>query len=240
MSDWTSAMGCCSEDGACGQLAVEVHHSRAKAPLPRARVPVALQPPDDLKPRFARGEDDGPKTAFTPDGASKKAAVAAPEAETPVSANAKLLAEIRALQPEELPPNPNPKKKVDLNGIYPRELLLGATFYGIMSTFAWQFTQSTGEYFAANPFESSFYVVQRLTSIARVVLVSLGSLGAGITFFASLGQLALAVQVSIGIQQGELDPTKERNDPSTKRKATDLQKMFEFMTGDKNLKDAGK
>ena len=198
---------------------------------PRSGVVFAvLEQPDELKSRFARDDGDNIKTAFVPDAASPAAQAAKAAKEEP-SANAKLLAEIRALQPEPIAPAPE-KKKIDLNGIYPRELLIGTISYGIFSTFAWKFTTSTADYFSANEVETSFYVVQRLSSIARVVLVSLGSLGTGITFFAAMGQLLLAIQVSIGISKGELDPTKERDDPWGANRKDQLSKLWGFMQGD--------
>ena len=42
--------------------------------------------------------------------------------------------------------------------------------------------------------ESSFYVVARLSSLARVVVIGMGALGAGVTGIAGVGQLLLAVQ----------------------------------------------
>jgi len=141
--------------------------------------------------------------------------------------------EIRALQPEPVAPAPE-KKSIDLNGIQPSMLLLGGASYALFSTLAWQGTNAAGAYFAENPYESSFYVVQRLSSIARVVVVSLGSLGTGITGIAAVGQIALAVQVQLGIAKGELDPNKERIDPYGGRKKGELEKMLGFMLGDKN------
>lgn len=203
----------------------------------RARALVALEPPlaprDELKSRFTRGDEET-QTSFAPDPVRREAAT--PEAPPErVSQNAKLLAEIRSMQPEPLAPRPE-RQPIDLNGIQPSMLLLGAGSYGVFSVLAWQFTISAAEYFAANPFESAFYVVQRLSGVARVVVVALGSLGTGITCIAALGQLALAVQVSDGIRKGELDPTKERVDPYGGRKKGELEKMLGFMMGDK---DAG-
>ena len=123
-----------------------------------------------------------------------------------------------------------------LNGIQPRFLLLGAGSYGVFSVLAWQFTSGAAEYFANNPFESSFYFVQRLSSVARVVVVALGSLGTGITGIAALGQLALAKEVQDGIAAGELDPNAQRVDPYGGKKKGELEKMLGFMLGDK---DAG-
>jgi len=190
-----------------------------------------LAPRDDLKSRFSRGTEDGPKTSFTPDAVANAPTVSVDDAPK-VSANQQLLAEIRALQPEPLPPQPE-KKKIDLNGIQPYNLVLGAALYGAFSVIAWQGTSAAAAYFEANPFESAFYVVQRLTAVARIVVVSLGSLGSGITGIAAVGQLALAVQVAVGISKGELDPNKTRIDPYGGRKQGELEKMFGLMMGDK-------
>ena len=60
-----------------------------------------------------------------------------------------------------------------------------------------------------------------------------GGLGAGVTCIAALGQLALAVQVQMGIMKGELDPNKQRVDPYGGRKQGELEKMLGLMLGDK-------
>jgi hypothetical protein len=191
---------------------------------------------DDLKPRFSRGAEEETKTSFAPDRAPaqpKEAERATAAEAAKVSKNQQLLAEIRALQPEKPAAEPAKDKTVDLNGIQPAFLLLGAGSYGVVSVLAWQFTQAAGEYFAAHPMDDAFYVVARLSSVARYVVVGLGGLGAGVTCIASLGQLALAVQVQNGIMKGELDPTAERIDPYGGRKAGELEKMLGLMLGDK-------
>ena len=208
-------------------------HSRVQRPIVALEQPLAAR--DELKSRFSRGDEETPKTTFRPV-VSPSAAESASGASAPAPTSAKnqqLLAEIRALQPPPLPPKPE-KKAIDLNGIQPSMLLLGGASYALFSTLAWQGTNAAGAYFAENPFESSFYVVQRLSSIARVVVVSLGSLGTGITGIAAVGQIALAVQVQLGIAKGELDPNKERIDPYGGRKKGELEKMLGFMLGDKN------
>jgi hypothetical protein len=50
---------------------------------------------------------------------------------------------------------------------------------------------------------------------------------------AAAGQLALCVQVSIGIARGELDPNAKRIDPYGGRKQGQLEKMLRLMLGDK-------
>lgn len=195
---------------------------------------------DDLKPRFSRGDgEDGPKRAFTPDSAEgaprpgDAGGASGPSSATELTANQQLLAEIRALQPEPVPPAPE-RKPVDLNGIQPYNLLIGAAAYGIFSTLAWQFTGASAQYFADHPMDSAFYVVARLSGVARVVVVGMGALGTGVSAIASVGQLALAVQVAIGIQKGELDPNKERDDPYGGRKLGELERMLGLMQGNKD------
>ena len=77
-------------------------------------------------------------------------------------------------------------------------------------------------------------MVQRLTGIARVIVIGGGSLGTGVTAIAGIGQLALAVQVAIGVAKGELDINKERVDPYSGRKKGELQKMLAMMQGRKD------
>jgi len=212
---------------------------RALPPSPTARRTcrpcAALQPQDDLKPRFSRGDDTETKTTFTPD---RVAEVRAAKQAAPATQNEQLLAEIRALQPEPVAAPPQ-KKAVDLNGIQPAFLLLGAGCYGVFSVLAWQFTQSAGQYFALHPMDDAFYVVARLSGVARYVVVAMGGLGAGVTCIAAIGQLALAAQVQMGIMKGELDPNKQRVDPYGGRKQGELEKMLGLMLGDKEAGNNG-
>jgi len=146
--------------------------------------------------------------------------------------NQQLLAEIRALQPEPVAPAPK-KEPVDLNGIQPSMLVLGFASYSAFSVLAWQFTNAAATYFAEHPMDDAFYVVARLSGFARVVVMGVGALGTGVTAIAGVGQLALAVQIAIGISKGELDPNKPRKDPMGGRKLGELEKMLGLMRGDK-------
>lgn len=182
---------------------------------------------DELKVRFDRNSGET-KTTFAP--AQKKSETATKQMQ---SKNEILLAEIRALQPKE-PAAPPPKRApVDLNGINPLFLVLGATSYGTFSYFAWQFTNVAAAFFAEHPMDTSFYFVARLSSLARVVVVGLGALGSGVTAIAGVGQAALAVKVAIGISKGELDPNAERIDPYGGRKKGEIEKFIGFMKGQK-------
>jgi len=182
---------------------------------------------DELKKRFVSDVGET-KTSFAPTAVRPQAA----KQEAPLSQNEMLLAEIRALQPEKKAPPPE-KKQVDLNGINPLFLVLGATSYGTFSFFAWQFTGAAAQFFAEHPMDSAFYVVARLSSLARVVVIGLGALGSGVTAIAGAGQLALAVQVAIGISNGELDPSAQRVDPYGGRKKGEIEKFIGFMKGNK-------
>ena len=44
-----------------------------------------------------------------------------------------------------------------------------------MAVLAWQFTNAAAAYFAANDVESSIYYVNRLTGLARVVVIAMGA-----------------------------------------------------------------
>jgi len=210
------------------------HHRAAVASLTRLHQIVAIETPplapkDDLKPRFGRGDSET-KTSFkaTPPAAARKTeAVATP------AKNEELLAEIRALQPEVREPRAE-RAPVDLNGIKPQFLLLGAASYGIASALGWQFTVNAAQFFENHPMDDgAFYVVARLSSVARAVVVAMAALGTGVTAIASFGQFALLAQLMDGIQKGELDPTKERVDPYGGRKQGQLDKMLRLMLGDK-------
>ena len=207
-------------------LAVVVASVALYLPATRLRcAPVRLQlqqPNDDLKIGFSRGDDDGPKTSFTPD---KR-----PETAPKKTVNEELMEEIQALMPPEKPA-PKEAKPVDLNGIKPRDLLIGATTYFVVCYAAIQFMLGSAEYFNAHPIaETDFYFVQRLSSLARVVVVGMAALGSGVTGIAALGQLALAVQIQVGISKGELDPDAPRV-LEEGRKKLELEKVFAMMTG---------
>ena len=191
----------------------------------------AVEPPglsDELKPRFDRGDSET-KKSFAAD--KPKQSVSQPTAPSTAVSNERLLAEIRALQPE--PKGPRPEiTKIDLNGISPAFLLFGSLCYGAVGFLGVQFTVAAADYFGAHPMDDAFYVVQRLSTVARYVVIAMGALGAGVTSIAALGQLALAGRVAIGIATGELDPTAERVDPYGGRKQSQLQRMLALMLGD--------
>lgn len=197
--------------------------------LPATRLrcaPVRLQlqqPNDDLKVGFSRGDDDGPKTSFAPANPNREKAPAKTK-------NEELMDEIQALMPAEKPA-PKEAKPVDLNGIKPRDLLLGATTYAVVCFAAVQFMLGSATYFSAHPIaETDLYFVQRLSSLARVIVVGMAALGSGVTGIASAGQLALAVQIAVGISKGELDPNAPRT-LEEGRKKLELEKVFAMMTG---------
>ena len=82
-----------------------------------APVRLLLEPRDDMKVGFSRGTDDGPRTSFAPTSVNRAAA-------PPKTVNEELMDEIQALMPPEKPA-PKEATPVDLNGIKPRDLLLG-------------------------------------------------------------------------------------------------------------------
>lgn len=204
-------------------------HGRAATMRNTFRIVSELELRDELKPRFSRGDESDTKKAFVPDAAPVENKPAAPAP----GSNEALLAEIRALQPKQLPPPPQ-KQAVDLNGISPWLLLLGASTYGACSYLGYQFTAGATDMFNNQPVDAdTFYVVARLSTVARYVVVAMGALGTAVTAIASAGQLALCAQVTIGIAKGELDPNAKRIDPYGGRKKGELEKMLRLMLGDK-------
>lgn len=198
---------------------------------------------------------------------------------------------------------------------------LGATTYAVVCFAAVQFMLGSATYFSAHPIaETDLYFVQRLSSLARVIVVGMAALGSGVTGsaagvtrraaprwqqraalaclpgfpwgsrarlltwggrdrarlgasggrtrppalralssrrvrrlrlppterhihllyvyasasppagIASAGQLALAVQIAVGISKGELDPNAPRT-LEEGRKKLELEKVFAMMTG---------
>ena len=155
-------------------IAVALGWARSLPAAPAAARPIIvmndrppLQPKDDLRPRFARADpDSAPKTSFK---ATPTAVATRPnDAAGAITSNEQLLAEIRALQPEA--PSPRPERTpVDLNGIQPTFLLLGAASYGLASAFGFQFAVWAAGFFESHPLdEDAFYVVARLSTVARV------------------------------------------------------------------------
>lgn len=121
----------------------------------------------------------------------------------------------------------------DLNGIKPRDLVVGAATYSAAAVVAWAFTNGVAVFFANKDFSESAYFVQRLSSVAKNVLVATGALGVGVSSIAAAGQLALAVRIWIGIANGELDPNAVRDDPKGRRKKEKYEMMLGYMKGDK-------
>ena len=99
---------------------------------PRASSPVCLteleplppEPRDELKRRFTLTDGSETRTTFTPD----KVTSEQPD-EHKLSRNEQLRAEIEAMLPAPAAPPPA-KLPVDLNGIKPRDLVLGAVHSG--------------------------------------------------------------------------------------------------------------
>jgi hypothetical protein len=128
------------------------------------------------------------------------------------------------------------RKTVDLNGIKPQNLIFGAATYGVVAYLGWQFTDNLSEIFDEGAIAAeTVYMVARLKYGLRYLLVLTGALGSSIASIAAVGQLALSVQVAIGIMKGDLDPNAKRVDPYGDRKQTQLQKYLSQMLGQKDL-----
>ncbi len=58
-------------------------------------------------------------------------------------------------------------------------------------------TSSIGHSFAAKPIQSDSYIVQRISSAVRTLVIGLSAMGTGIFGLAALGLFGLGIQVSI-------------------------------------------
>jgi len=195
-------------------------------------------PDDELRPRFSRG-DDGPKTSFAPDRVEPER-IQVDQSDAGLGgakSNEKLLAEIRELMPKEAEEKAPPERKQeDLNGLRPSLLLLGAGSYAVVAFLGVQFLYGASDFFNNNPLDDEmFYVAYRFSVIARQAVVAMAALGTSVTTIASIGQLALAVRVAVGIATGELDPTAEREDLYGEKKQSKIAQMLLYMSGNKDL-----
>ena len=232
MASWALLLtgSCALAPSALRPRPVLLRRGHAIAQLDEELTPLA-EPRDELKRRFGRGEEEDAPDNLTPARQpARDAEVAAAGRPSVAAQNDALRAEIEQLMAPPAAPAPE-KRVVDLNGIKPTDLLLGAFTYAVVGWGAWQFTNAAGAYFAENEQVSDVYVVARLQSIARVVVVAMGALGTGVTSIAAVGQLALAVQVAIGILKGELDPNAPRKDPTGGRRRTEVERLWAMMQG---------
>ena len=130
----------------------------------------AVEPPglsDELKPRFDRGDSET-KKSFAAD--KPKQSVSQPTAPSTAVSNERLLAEIRALQPE--PKGPRPEiTKIDLNGISPAFLLFGALCYGAVGFLGVKFTVAAADYFGAHPMDDDTWWLHLYVMLSRATTV---------------------------------------------------------------------
>jgi hypothetical protein len=107
-----------------------------------------------------------------------------------------------------VPVQNNLRKQIDLNGINPFFILVGATFPALLSVLCWQFTVYAGEHFAVDLTRNDLYFVRRAAGIARQVVVGGSALGTGIFGVNALGLVLLSGRIAFGIVTRELDPSK--------------------------------
>lgn len=204
----------------------QIRHAQRSGSICARDIDALTEPRDELKVRFSRGEE-GTRSSFAPD----RPLTPKLDEEPTLTPNEQLLEDIQRLMPAEKQQPPE-TKPIDLNGLQPRDLLIGAAAYYAACFAGWQLCNAAAQFFASNPMESEFYVVARLSGLARVVVVGMAGLGSGVTGIAATGQLVLAARVAYGISQGELDPTLPR-DPRLMdaRKRTEVEKLLGMMAG---------
>jgi hypothetical protein len=175
-------------------------------------------PLEEVKTIDAKVIEEEPRTSFAP---------------TLTSKNPGLLAEIdklKSLEKEKEAPGIKPRG-MDLNGMKPRELLLGSVVYGLACYAAFQGTLSFMDT-TEGRVPSDILAVERASGVGRMfvsyVLASFGAIAGG----ASLGQFLLAIKVAQLIFKGEVDPNAEPVVPEKfKNKPKVYEKYFAMMKG---------
>lgn len=100
-------------------------------------------------------------------------------------------------------------KKEDLNGIAPWKPLISSIFPFGLSIGGYYLTRYLAENFAVQYLTSDLYPVQRLSMVARNIVVGMGALASAFSAVIGLGLLILGIAVSVGVIKGELDPNKD-------------------------------
>lgn len=79
----------------------------------------------------------------------------------------------------------------------PLRCILGAVVAGVIAYALYNMTSSIAHTFALKPIHTSNYLVQRIGSAVRTLVIGLSAMGTGIFSFAALGLLGLGIQLFI-------------------------------------------
>lgn len=98
--------------------------------------------------------------------------------------------------------DPTPETKpasasTDLKQVTPLRCLIGAVLAGIFAFGMYLMTHAIALSFATHKIQSSNQAVQRISAAVRTLVVGLTTLGMGVFSLATLGLLALAIQLTI-------------------------------------------
>lgn len=85
----------------------------------------------------------------------------------------------------------------DLKQVTPLRCVIGAVLSGIFAFGAYLMTHAIALSFATHKIQSSNQAVQRISAAVRTLVVGLTTLGTGVFSLATLGLLALAIQLTI-------------------------------------------
>eukprot|EP00614_Pseudopedinella_elastica_P011930 CAMPEP_0172596480 /NCGR_PEP_ID=MMETSP1068-20121228/16291_1 /TAXON_ID=35684 /ORGANISM="Pseudopedinella elastica, Strain CCMP716" /LENGTH=232 /DNA_ID=CAMNT_0013395529 /DNA_START=44 /DNA_END=742 /DNA_ORIENTATION=- len=170
---------------------------------------------EEGKFKDAKDELSGPKfrTTLDEDDAGPTATAGRSVRRRRARMNDRLAAEIAELE-QALPIRESevPEQKVapimgykeDLVQINPIFALLGSGFLGAVAYGSWEGTQWLANFFGTHPLdEDTFYVVQRIATVVRTVVVASVALFAGIAGMTGMGLFALGLRVTAGTLTGE-------------------------------------
>jgi Protein of unknown function (DUF3082) len=100
------------------------------------------------------------------------------------------------------------RKPVDISRVNPASALLGSVgAFGIFYC-TWSILQFFVQFYVSHPFETDMYVLRRINSIVRTVLVGIFALASGISFVTSFGLLLLCGRTGIAALTGEFRNAK--------------------------------
>ncbi len=93
--------------------------------------------------------------------------------------------------------------------ISPLRCFLGAIVAGIIAFALYNMTSAIATTFAAKPIHTDNYIVQRIASAVRTLVVGMSTLGTGVFGAATVGLFGLGIQLIVQRWMGQASPPSE-------------------------------